>query len=405
MQHENPEKITVPFPSYDDGITRAVMYGQKRLCIFIPSFDNGGVERMLVNLANGCTEQGVAVDLIVNRADGPYLSLLNSGVRVIELDLTHPVRRAFALAQYLRDERPDVLLSAKEQDDRVAVRAKQLAGVNTSVFLRVGTTISTMLAGDTWNPFRRWLRHRAVRELFRRADGIIAVSQGVAQDLAALFGLPSERIHVLPNPVVTSELYRLAEESPGHPWLEDHEIPVILGVGRFSRAKDFPTLIRAFAQVRQRRPARLIILGEGNQKTRLEALAENLGVRADLDLPGFSKNPYAFMARGSLFALSSIREGSPNALTEALALGLPVVATDCPSGPREILQGGRYGRLVPVGDASAMAKAIQDTLDNPPDRDFLKSAISQYTVSTSTRSYLQTLGLKAFDVQANDCSP
>lgn len=366
-----------------------------RLCIFIPSFDNGGVERMLVNLANGCTAQGVAVDLIVNRADGQYFSLLSSGVRVVELDTPHPLRRTFALARYLRHEMPAALLSAKGKDDRVALWAKRLARVDVPVFLRVGTTISAMLAKKAWNPIRNWWWRRATRRLFMRADGIIAVSQGVGLDLARLFGLPSDRIRVVPNPVVTPALYHSAAQSPGHPWLEGGEIPVILGVGRFARVKDFSTLISAFAQVRRHRPARLVLLGDGNQRPRLEALARDLGVHEDVDMPGFTANPYAYMSRASLFVLSSIREGSPNALTEALALGLPVVATDCPSGPREILEGGRYGKLVPVGDVNALAEAMLETLNSLPDREFLKSAVARHTVDASTQLYLQALGLRA----------
>ena len=167
----------------------------------------------------------------------------------------------------------------------------------------------------------------------------------------------------------------------------------VLGIGRLTRQKDFPTLIRAFAVVRRQRPLRLIILGEGRDRAALEQLAAREGVGADVALPGFQANPYAWLARARLFVLSSAWEGSPNALTEAMALGVQVVATDCRSGPRELLDAGRYGQLVPVGDAEALAGAMREALDHPLPPEILKSAVRDYAAETSARRYLEVLGL------------
>jgi glycosyltransferase involved in cell wall biosynthesis len=198
---------------------------------------------------------------------------------------------------------------------------------------------------------------------------------------------------VIRNPVVTPDLDRLAAEPAAHPWLADASVPVLIGVGRLTRQKDFPTLLRAFARVRRDRAARLLILGEGRDRQALLDQARELGVAGDVGFPGFQTNPYAWLARARVFVLSSAWEGSPNALTEAMALGVPVVSTDCRSGPREVLDGGRLGPLVPVGDEEALAAAIVEALDRPVPAPVLKAAVHDYDARASARRYLAVLGL------------
>jgi glycosyltransferase involved in cell wall biosynthesis len=195
------------------------------------------------------------------------------------------------------------------------------------------------------------------------ADRITAVSEGVADDLAQAAGIPRERIQVIYNPVVTPEFKAKTEAPLDHPWFAPGEPPVVVGAGRLTIQKDFPALIRAFARVRQARPARLLILGEGEERSALEAVVRQLGVERDVSLPGFVSNPYPYMRRAALFVLSSRWEGLPGVLIEAMYCGARLVATDCPSGPREILADGRYGQLVPVGDVAALADAVRAGLD------------------------------------------
>jgi glycosyltransferase involved in cell wall biosynthesis len=234
-----------------------------------------------------------------------------------------------------------------------------------------------------------------MRFYYRWVDQIIAVSEGVAADVRRISRLPAERVRVVRNPVITPRLQAQAAETVDHPWLQhDTDIPVIVGAGRFTRQKDFDTLIRAFARLRQQRPCRLLILGEGKLRPTLEALVTELGLEDDVALPGFATNPYAVMARAQLFVLSSRWEGSPNVLTEAMALGVPVVSTDCPSGPQELLQHGQYGKLVAMGDVEGLAQAMAETLDHPLPAEQLRAAVSDYSVETSTRGYLDALGLK-----------
>jgi glycosyltransferase involved in cell wall biosynthesis len=364
-----------------------------RLCLFIPSFGDGGVERMLVNLASGMVHHGVEVDFVVRQAAGPHLALLPPQVRLLELGTAHGLQALLATVRYLRADRPHVLLSAKGSDDRLALRAKRWAGVPVRNVLITGTSLSGRMEARRRSRLYRWRKGRSLRRMYAKVDGVIAVSRGVADDLGRVTGLPDECIQVVPNPVVTPEIEPLANERPLHPWLARKEVPVVLGVGGLRRQKDFKTLLQAFAAVRRQLACRLIILGEGRQRDRLEALGRALGIRNDLSLPGFQPNPYAYMAAADLFVLSSRWEGFGAVIVEALALGLPVVSTDCPTGPREILEDGRFGRLVPVGDSAAMARAMIETLADPPPSDLLRTAVRRYTLEASSQAYLLALGL------------
>lgn len=220
----------------------------------------------------------------------------------------------------------------------------------------------------------------------------MTVSNGVAQDLARRADLPQNRIVTIYNPVVNQEIFELKTRQPvDHPWYAPGEPPLVLSVGRLNLSKDYSTLLKAFANLRSKRPARLMILGEGELRTELECLADTLGIAGDVALPGWTSNPFAHMARASLFVLSSAFEGLPTVLVEALACGCPVVSTDCPSGPAEILDGGRYGRLSPVGDAAALADAMAATLDSPLPPDVLRKRADVFSVDAAIDRYLQLI--------------
>jgi glycosyltransferase involved in cell wall biosynthesis len=205
-----------------------------------------------------------------------------------------------------------------------------------------------------------------MRHLYPWTNGVVVVSQGVRDDMVQVTGVPRRHITVIYNPsVVGAEIQEKANEPLDHPWFEPGQPPVLVAVGRLQQQKDYPMLLQAFAQVRRSQPARLLILGEGRERPMLEALIKELNLEDDVGLPGFVMNPYAYIARASLFVLSSRWEGLPTVLIEALCCGTPAVSTDCPSGPREILRKGKYGTLTPVGDAAAFAQAIAAALEKP----------------------------------------
>jgi glycosyltransferase involved in cell wall biosynthesis len=257
------------------------------------------------------------------------------------------------------------------------------------VVVTVHNTLSVATA--TPNNRRSRLLPLFIRAFYPLADEVIAVSQGAADDLVRTAGLSADRVDVIYNPVITADLLAARKAPPPHRWVEEGQPPVVLGVGRLTPQKDFPTLLRAFALVRRQRPARLIILGEGPDRPELEALVAQLNLGDDVALPGYHPAVPAFMARAAVFVLSSAWEGLPTVLIEALALTRNIVSTDCPSGPREILQDGRLGRLVPMHDPEALGRAILDSLDHPGTR-AADEALAPYTEKAAVEQYLRAVG-------------
>lgn len=359
----------------------------EHIVIFLPSLGGGGAERIMVNLAGGLARQGLRVDLVLARAEGPYLSQVSPDVRIVDLAAQRVLFSLPGLVRYLRQEKPTAMLSALDHANIVALWARWLSGVPTRVVVSVLSTIS--IASRKSDQVRSRLMPYLVRLFYPRADAIVAVSKGVADDLSRATGLPRERIKVIYNPVVTPELPEKAKEPLHHPWFAPGAPPVILGVGRLDRAKDFPTLIRAFALLRQKRKARLVILGEGEERPVLEALTRELGINEDVDMPGFVENPYAYMSRAAVFVLSSTWEGLPGVLIEAMAVGTPVVATDCPSGPSEILEAGRYGKLVLPENPHALAQAIEETLASTPEVQTVRNRAAKFSLERITGEYIQ----------------
>ena len=374
----------------------------------------------MLNVADGLARRAHRVDLVLCKATGAYLDHVPDKVRIIELRKhSHWLGRASAgaadlkgfssflfpivlarkspsairylpdLVRYLRREKPTAILSALTHTNLTAVWGRRQADISARVIVSEHNHLSRSIRS------RRQWRWRFVTPLVRRAypqaDAIVGVSDGVAADLSRLAHLPRERVTTIYNPVVTPDLQAKARAPLDHAWFHPGAPPVVLGIGRLVSQKDFPTLLRAFARVRAQRPVRLVILGEGKLRAELETLARTLGITADVALPGFVENPYAYMARAAVFALSSAWEGLSNVVIEALACGCPVVSTDCPSGPAEILAGGAYGTLVPVGDETALAQAICDTLDNPPHRERLIERSQFFSADRAVEQYERLL--------------
>lgn len=334
------------------------------IAIFVPSMHGGGAERVMMTLANEFVKRGFKVDLVLAEATGPFLNSLHRDVRVVDLGAGRVLKALFPLARYLIRERPRSLLSAMVHANVVAVFANFIAGRKTRVIVSQRNMLSIEGENST-NWIRRGLR-QLIPVAYKKADGICSVSDGVSEDLAISLKIDRSRVRTIYNPFDLTYIDQNSTITPsiGAAWLDDPDIPVILGVGRLERQKDFETLIRAFSLVRRERKIRLIILGEGSERSSLELLAENLGLSEDdFMMPGFVGNPHSYMSRCDLFVLSSRFEGLPGVLIEALACGAPVISTDCPSGPAEILQKGTWGKLIPVGDPVFLADQITEVLE------------------------------------------
>ncbi len=332
----------------------------ERLALLTSHMEDGGAQRAMLKLAGGLAERGYPVDLVLTQARGAFLAEVSPAVRVVDLGAPRVAASVPALVRYLRHERPVAMLSALDYVNIVALWSRRLAGGQTRLVVSERNHLSTAHRHRTRR--RDKLMPGLLRRFYPWADAIVAVSKSVADDLTATTGLSRDRIEVIYNPVVTPEVVRMVQEPLDHPWFRPGQPPVVVAVGGLRRQKDYRTMVEAFAQLRRRRPARLLILGEGPERVEIEALVARCGVEPDVQMPGFVANPYAYMARGAVFVLSSRWEGLPGVLIEALFCGVPTVSTDCPGGSREILADGRYGRLVPVGDPNALARALESAL-------------------------------------------
>jgi len=366
-----------------------VRNSEKRIALFFPSLHGGGAERVMLNLAWGLVNKGVNVDLVLTRAEGAFVQQIPKGIRVFDLKASRAIASLPGLVGYLKKETPHALLSALDHNNVVAVMAKKIARVPVRLVVSVHGTLSKSAAHAP--SLRGKLMPLWVRFAYHHADAVVAVSDGVAQDLVASAGIKLDKLKVIYNPVVTPDILIKAEEEVEHPWFRNGEPPIILGVGRLALEKDFCALIKAFALVRKKYNARLVILGEGEERPRLEALARELSVSDEVFMPGFVQNPYKYMKRAAVFVLSSQWEGFANVLVEAMAVGTPVVSTDCPSGPAEILEDGRWGEIVPVGDVEALAEGIIRALHEPRGRAVARA--EEFSCAKIVEEYIEVLGI------------
>jgi len=362
-----------------------------RIALFHPALIAGGIQRVFINLAQAFLSRGYAVDLVQATPGDDFRSLVPPGVRLVDLNAHRVIASVPALARYLRTERPHALLSGADHANIVAAWARKWSGVRTRLVISVHNSVSAVSRNaPTWRGRRS---PPVVRRFYPWADSVVAVSRGVADDLAGVARIPRQRIRVIYNPVIAPAMFAAAKEPAPDEWFAPGQPPVILAAGRLTVAKDFPNLLRAFALLRRDLPARVIILGVGEELPRLQALAEELGVSQEVRLPGFASNPYAYMARAGVFVLSSAwGEGLPTVLVEAMALGAPVVSTDCPEGPRELLRDGAYGALVPVRDPDALAQAMAAALRGGGPK-VTREGLRQFELDTAADTYLQELGL------------
>ena len=392
------------------------------VALFMRDLKGGGIQKNLLRLAESFSKRGLRVDLVICKAKGPYEAHIPHGVNLVALEskafrstsrllatadvlaaeppscwpALQPVllppwaQRVSALARYLQQARPQALLAAGNILNCIALLARRRVDAPTRLVVSERNHLSAYIQGKS-RPWR-WRRlPKLIARTYPWADAVVAVSDGVADDLALSTGLPRERITTVYNPIVSEELFAQANAPLHHTWFAPDAPPVVLGTGSLDPKKDFPTLLRAFARVRRQRRVRLMILGEGKGRTELEALAEELDIVYDLALPGFVANPFAYMARSAVFVLSSTYEGLPTVLIEALACGCPIVSTDCPSGPAEILQDGLHGQLVGVGDDRALAEAITAALDDPPDTERLRRRAAAFSVEHGAQRYLEVM--------------
>lgn len=365
-----------------------------RIALFLSSMSGGGVERLMLNLAQGFRGKGMNVELVLANAVGPCMVNVPKGCSVVDLGVKwgkgdkRVILALPALARYLSHVSPDVLIAAPGYSGIIALLAKQLVRAGTRVLIIVDVALSQFLSG-------KWHERLLVllaRYWYRHADAIIASYPRAAKELIEVVRAPADRVRVIYSPFVTDDMLEAAKTPPDHPWFHPGNPPVVLGVGRLVKEKDFALLIRAFAEVRSKNTARLVILGDGIERRQLEKLVDDLHLSEEVALLGFVINPYSYMAKASVLVLPSRREAFGGVLIEAMALGTPVVAIDSPTGgPRDILEKCKYGMLVEAGDLKGLAKAINETIEVHGDMGHVRERVQAFSVESAIRGYMEII--------------
>jgi len=373
---------------------------------FISDLGGGGTQRRVLALSRELVRCGHRVDLCVSSPEGAFADRVPPEVRLIPVDglaSQLPVlkrRRGLrvagavaGLAEYLGSAQPNVLVSSSNPANVAALRARarsiRRGNAPVPVVISVNVDPRAALAGR--NMLHGGLLRLLLRRYYPDADAVVANTSGIAASVASVARVPPGRIVTISNPVDCAAIRAQAQAPLAHPWLAHGAPPLILAVGKLKPQKDFATLLRAFARLRADRAANLVILGEGELRPQLTELVRTLGLSGAVEMPGFCGNPHAWMARAAAFVLSSRWEGCSNVLAEALAVGCPVVSTDCPSGPSELLAGGEFGRLVPPGDPESLAAAVAATLDAPPDRSRMMARADTFSVDMAAERYLAVM--------------
>lgn len=356
----------------------------QKIALFIPALSVGGLEGVFISVASGLAAQGFDVDCLVMQGGGAFEKQLPATINLINLD-SRAVASPVPLARYLRSVRPSHLIGFSEPCNLAAIVARWLARVPVTVIITVHNTLSLSVQHTRYR--KEKLYPFFARRLYPYVDHFIAVSLGVAQDYADFIGLDRAGMAVVYNPIPVGQIQQRSKQPVDHPWFTQRDKPILLAVNRMEPQKDYPTLIRAFATLREDVDCRLCVVGDGSQWVRVEALVDELGIREHVLFTGMDTNPFKYMARADVFLLSSVHEGFGNVMVEALACGCNVVATDCPHGPAEILANGQFGRLVPVGDHQAMAAAIEATLDDPLPGEQLRNRALDFVPENATKAY------------------
>ena len=360
-----------------------------RLAIYCGPFDGGSTAKIAASLANGFVARGTPTDLLITASRAPLPEATDPQVRVLAMGRMGPWTRVPAMALYLRQHRPAAVLTHRIREDVFTLKAARLAGTGTPVFVTVHGRMSVKL--DHLKGWKGRRRRAEVLHWYRRNRGLVAISQDTAQDLHALLGAAAP-VTTIPNPIVTARMLELAQAPIDHPWFRADPSgarpPVLVFAGRLEVEKDLPTLLHAFARLRAGLDCRLLIIGDGRLRPQIESVRTDLGLTGSVDMPGWAANPYPYLRRADLVVLSSFWDALPTVLIESLALGTPVVSTECGAGPREILADGRFGPLVPPGDPRALADAMARTLADPLPAATLRQGGERYEAQRNADRYL-----------------
>lgn len=352
----------------------------EHICFYLPSLAGGGAEKLFIDLANHYGKAGLRVTIVCAKAEGPYLQRIRPEVELVDLKSSRVVFSIIPLWRYLGSENPDAIMANMSYANIALIIASMLPSrFNGRVIVE---EVAQLERGrELRNAFRESIVMVLMKLLYTKADSVIGITKCISEQIGRMTRVGMDKIKTIPGLVDIKEITKHENEDQDHPWLSEKQVPVIIAIGRFLPEKDFHSLLKAFSKLRERRSARLIILGEGKQRPELEELAIELKISEDVSMPGFTNNPGAFLSRSDLFVLSSRFEGFGIVVIEAMAVGCNVVTTDCSTGPIDIVGNGQYGTVVPVGDVDAMATAMEYRLDNPIDSEALRARAREFDIN------------------------
>lgn len=359
-----------------------------KVAFFMPTLGGGGAERVIVNIINELSKHHNNIDLILAKGFGEYKDEINNSINIINLSSNSIWKSFIPFYNYIREVRPKYLLSTLPYTNIIAVLVCMLIKDPPKLILREANTVSQMRKYP--DSFREIILPQLVKLFYPRADKIIAVSNGVRDDLVANINLDPEHVITVYNPIVGKEIIEYAKEQVTDINLDSNE-KIVISVGRLNEQKDHKTLLEAFKLVNDQVKSKLIILGKGKLEYELKNYVQSLNLNESVKFMGFQKNPFKYMANADVLVLSSKYEGLPGVLIQAMAVGCPVVSTNCPSGPKEILGNGKWGTLVPVGDSKKMAEAILNTFSNKISEKSLINRASYFSKSKNTKKYIEVI--------------
>ena len=360
---------------------------KEKLAIFISSFRGGGAEKVAVNLANEFVKCGKSVEIITISNDGPLKVNVSKKVKIISFNKSRAIYALPNLITYLRSEKPSAILTVMDHINIIGILGNLLSQSNTKICISIHTNLHYEFIKNSSAKKKAMLFF--IKSLYQKAHKIISVSKSGAKDISMIANIPIDKIDVIYNPILSDDFFKISNKKVEDKWINTVKLPLVISAGRLSEEKDFITLIRAFKLVLNEIDCRLMIFGEGDQKSKLECEIKKLGLCSKIKLKGFVDNLPAYINHSDLFVMTSKVEGFGNVLVEAMALNVPIVSTDCPTGPREILENSDC--LASVGDVEGVAKKMLDSLKGGKALNYSPDRVNDFNINSIVNSYLNLL--------------